>query len=393
VTARIRIAAGVLAVASTVGLQLAVPASPAAAASSQITFVTGSPLATAFGGNWTIELATVFGEATDYPIPADQATVDVYVSGRAEPYATRLPIQPDGHVYVSQAATAVLPPGEYQVTAQIVPVAGSYVEGSQTTTPLVLSIAALAVDASITMDEASVAAGEPVLEASLSGEFVDTTGSVPAGTWAFTVSSRGKTVLETEVAQGGGSDDALRYAITETLDRGTDYTVSAEFTPIDALAAGLEVTQPSDATFHTPGGGIGDPIPYPLWLLIVTCLVPLGLAAAVIVLTVRLGRASAVVVGPDAAAAGLAVTPVGGSPIAAEQAWDPFSTAHAAQPEAPTQVPPPQQFPPQQSVAPQQSPTEVFPPQRPTEPTFTELIQPVQPTVWSLGQEDEDEQK
>jgi hypothetical protein len=245
------------------------------------------------------------------------------------------------------------------MTAQLVPVPGSYVDGAVTTTPLILQISAYSVDARISIDDASVAAEEPVIEARLSGQFVDATEAVPAGTWAFSIAAGGTTVLEEEVAQEAGTTDPLRYAIPGKLDKGVEYTVSAEFTPIEALAAGLEVTQPRDVTFRTPDGGLGDPIPYPLWLLIVTALVPLALAAAVIVVTVQLGRRRIGVAG-----APVEQLPVSAEP--AEPAWDPFATAGAAAP-APTQVLP--------SPEPEQ-PTHVLP----HEPgAFTQLITPIQP--------------
>ncbi|MGE3193071.1 MAG: hypothetical protein AB7K08_06350 [Microbacteriaceae bacterium] len=348
-SARRRIAAAVLAVGAVLGLSLVAGTAPATAVGSQISFVTASPVQTAFGGNWSIQLAARFTDPTTVSIPSSQATVDVYLSGLDAPFATRLPIQPDGSVYVSQSAAATLPPGEYQMTAQLVPVPGSYVDGAVTTAPLILQISAYSVDARISIDDASVAAEEPVIVAELSGQFVETTEAVPAGTWAFTVAAGGTTVVEEEIAQESGNSEPLRYAIPGKLDRGTEYTVSAEFTPIEALAAGLEVTQPRDVTFRTPGGGLGDPIPYPLWLLIITALVPLALAAAVIVLTVQVGR--------RVAPAGVAADSedLEPEPGPAEPAWDPFATAGPAEP-APTQV-------------------------LPREPgAFTQLITPIQPT-------------
>jgi hypothetical protein len=382
---RVRIAAAVAAVAALLGVQLIAGALPAQAVGSQLSFVTASPVQTAFGGNWNVQLAARFADPTTVAIPSDQATVDVFVSGVDGPFASHLPIQPDGSVYVSQSTAATLPPGEYQLTAQLVPISGSYVDAAQTTTPLVLSISAFSIDAKIEIDDASVAAEEPVVEAVLSGQFVGTTDAVPAGTWAFTVTARGQTVVEEEIAQEAGATDPLRYAIPGKLDKGVDYTVAATFTPIATLEAGLEVAQPQDVTFHTPDGGLGDPIPYPLWLLIVTCVIPLGLAAAVIVLTVQVGRRR----GP--VADGPSELDVAPEPPP-EPAWDPFATAGPVEP-APTQVLPP---------AEPAQPTQVLP----REPgAFTQLITPVKPPQhpepqdaqdaptenWSLAQEDPEE--
>ncbi|MEO8262167.1 MAG: hypothetical protein ABI566_06310 [Pseudolysinimonas sp.] len=362
---RVRVAAAAGAVLGLLGLQLTIGAVPASAEGSQIAFVTASPVQTAFGGNWNVQLSTRFAFQPSVAIPADQATVDVFLSGIEGTFATHLPIQPDGSVYVSQSAATTLPPGEYQMTATLVPVPGSFVEGSQTTTPLVLTITSYAVDAEISIDQGSVADGEPVIEARLSGQFVEATEAVPAGTWAFTVAAKGDTVLEAEVAQDAGNDDVLRYAITEKLDKGVDYTVSASFMPVDALAAGLEVTQPDDVTFHTPDGGLADPVAYPLWLLIVTCLVPLALAIAVVVLTVRIGKSAA-----PAAVTAPTVEIVNEMPAE----WDPFPLQNAAaEPVQPTQVQSPQ-YPPTQ-VQPQNPPV---PPQE----TPTERIEP---SGWTLS--------
>lgn len=353
---RSRAIAALGAVLALVALQLGFGAAPAFAEASQLSFVTTSPVQTAFGGNWNVQLKAVYSFQPSVPIPANQATVDVFLSGIDGAYASRLPIQPDGSVYVSQSTATTLAPGEYQMTAVLVPVPGSFVEGSQTTSPLTLTVTAYAVDADINIDQASVADGEPVIEAHLSGQFVDTTEAVPAGTWAFTVTATGQTVLETEVAQDAGATEALRYAITEKLDKGVDYTVSAEFAPVDALAAGLEVTQPDDVTFHTPDGGLADPIPYPLWLLIVTALVPLAIAVTVIVLTVRIGSRGA-------AAAGSGTTQ--GAPTAPTEEFvqveDLFPLQQAAEP--------PGQYP-------VDTPTQVLPP---AQGAFTELITPSQP--------------
>jgi hypothetical protein len=368
--AGIRSLALVSAVAALLGLQVLVSA-PASAVGSQLSFVTASPVQTAFGGNWNVQLAARLTDPTTVAVPSSQATVDVYVSGIEAPIASHLPIQPDGSVYVSQSAATTLPPGEYQMTAQLVPVPGSFVEGATTTAPLVLSVSAYAIEAGISMDDASVAAEAPVIEAELSGQFVETTEAVPAGTWAFTVTARGKTVVEEKIAQEAGTTDPLRYAIPGKLEKGVDYTVSAEFTPIESLAAGLEVTQPQNVTFRTPDGGLGDPIPYPFWLLIVTALVPLALAVAVIVLTVQIGRRRLAPAGVPDEQDTVAPEPV-------EPAWDPFATAWPAAP-APTQVLPrePGAF------------TQLITPVPPVEP-----VQPPQdaPTEnWTLSQQDPDD--
>jgi hypothetical protein len=263
-----------------------------------IEFVTASPVEAAFGGNWTAELQTRY---TDFggapPVVAGFATVDVMASGLAEPIATDLPIQPDGAVYLSAPATP-LPPGEYQLTAILIPAAGEFVATSQTDTPLILRITAFDLTASATVDQAGVDAGQPpVVELTLSGEFVDTTGAVPAGTWQIVVDEGGQVIEQTEVGQPAGAPDPVRYPVAAQLDRGREYTVTVTFVPAEAVAPGITMTQPGAQTFRTRDDSLGDAlareIPYPWWLLVITGLVPLALAATVILLTVRLSRTPA----------------------------------------------------------------------------------------------------
>jgi len=116
----------------------------------------------------------------------------------------------------------------------------------------------------------------------------------------------------------------------------------------------VEVSQPDDVTFHTPDGGLADPVPYPLWLLIVTCLVPLAIAVAVVIITVRIGRE------PSPAGAGTAPAPTAPTEEFV-QVEDLFPLQNA--------TPPPVQYP-------TDTPTQVLPP---TQGAFTELITPSEP--------------
>ena len=288
---------GLLAVV--LGLQLAVGVAPASAdVGTSIEFTSASPVQVAFGENWVIQATTqaIYLDGA-FPGTTGLGTVDVFLSGIAEPFSTGLPIQLDGTVYITQpAGKATLPAGDYQMTAVLHASSASGLDDSETTTPLAFSVKAFGVAASVSAD-ATTLADEPVLEARLAGEYVDATGGAPGGTWTFTVSDGGETVLDTEVAQEPGAKEPLRYPISEELDDGTEYRVVSTFTPVEALAGGLQVEQPADTTFRTPDGGIGDtlgaPIPFPLWLLIVCGVLVLGLIATAIILTVKAGGAVA----------------------------------------------------------------------------------------------------
>jgi hypothetical protein len=285
-----RRAVGGVALVLAIGLLAGVPAAPAAAVPTTISFVTTSPAQAAYGDNWHAQLVTRLVSEGAIAVPSTQATVDIMASGVSEPIATGLPIQQDGSVYVSASATAPLPPGTYELTALLIPAPGSYVETSQTSSPLVLQISAFGIVASIEVFEATADA-PPIVELGLSGEYVETTAEVPAGTWELIVRDGDEPVLETEIAQPAGSADPIEYAIETELALGREFVVEAEFIPVASLAAGLEVTQPESRTLRTRDGGVVDTlmsrVPYPLWLLLVTILVPLGLGVAALILTIR----------------------------------------------------------------------------------------------------------
>lgn len=285
------------------------PALPAAALTeTSIAFVTKGPVTSVYGGNWSAQLMTRMAIGGSVPAPANQATVNVFVSGTAAPLLSGLPIQADGSVYVTQPLGTPLPPGSYELTAVLVPVAGSYLQTSQTAQPLALTISAFGLTADVTVNRESVAAEKPVVELTLSGEYVDRIGTVPPGTWRLRVTSGSTTVLDEKLAQDASKKATLRVPLDVKLQRGRDYTVKAEFSPVESLSKGLDVTQASATRFRTRDDSLSDilgrDVPYPLWLLVLTALVPLGLASAAAVLTVRMrGRrtraASAAEVDPE----------------------------------------------------------------------------------------------
>ncbi len=91
----------------------------------------------------------------------------------------------------------------------------------------------------------------------------------------------------------------MRVEIDSKLEKGTSYKVVSAFTPVDELAGGIAVGNVSDSVFQTPGGTPGEAItaaiPTPLWLAILLLVLLLGLAAAAIVIGVKLAGGSAAV--------------------------------------------------------------------------------------------------
>jgi hypothetical protein len=377
------------------GLSLAA-AAPAMAdgAPSAIAFTTASPVQTAFGGNWIVTAYARYADI-DYPLPGSTATVSVFVAGQPDALATGLPIQPDGEVYISQPASkAPLAAGQYQLTAVIVPVAGGNVSGSQTATPLTLTVSAYAIAADVSVDQH---AAKPVIVAKLAGDYVDTTKSVPAGTWTFTLTSGGKQVLSEDVAQAAGGTDALRVPIDKKLDAGATYRLSAKFAAVDAIAPGLNLTQPKPIEFSTQAAGLGSSVPFPLWALIVVATVFALLIATAITLQVNLQKrrapVSVPVSVPESADAGqgaggataleTVAAPIAATPVVHDPGpWVPETPPAAA----PALVQEPGEFTQllMGPVSPAEPVTQVLPPAQPVEPKPEVEPDPDEPGSWSL---------
>lgn len=300
---RDRAARGISVIAAVVlgAAVLLVPTSASAGVVTGIQFETTGPVSVEFGAEWQLALSvtSTYDEGpTLRLLPAD-GTVDVYFSGIGGAFASGLAIQPDGLVYVSQPDSApLLPAGEYEVSAIYNPAPGGYYDTSQTATPLKFTVTALAVNPVVQVVNDAAVSERPVITASLSGSYIDKTGGAPAGTWHFVVTdSDGQPVFDENVAQSQGATEPVRIEIDSKLAKGTSYSVASSFTPVDELADGLTVGDLSDSAFETPSGTFGESItaaiPVPLWLAIVLLVVLLGLAAAAIVLGVKLVRRAA----------------------------------------------------------------------------------------------------
>lgn len=301
--------AGAAIAAAALGIAVAaVPLSASAAVATTVEFTTAGPVSVAFGEEWSVELAvtTTYPDGPTLALGPNDGTVDVYFSGIGGAFATALPIQPGGLVYVSQPLSQpLLPAGDYQVTAIYNPVAGGYYDTSQTAVPLQFTVAALEVSPTVEVVNDAAVSELPVITASIGGSYVETTGGAPAGTWHFTVTdSSGQPLYDEQLAQAQGATEALRVEVDATLAKGTTYTVASTFTPVDEIAGGVVVDDIADATFQTPGGtfaeAISATVPLPLWAALALLAVVLGLAAAAIVIGVRL-RGRAAVADPDAA--------------------------------------------------------------------------------------------
>lgn len=313
--------AGAAIAAAALGLAaLIAPSSASAAVVTTVSFVTEGPVTVAFGEQWFLRLAvtSAYDEGPTLRLGPNDGTVDIYFSGIGGTFAAALPIQPDGLVYVSQPeAQPLLPAGEYEVTAIYNPAPGGYYDTSQTATPLAFTVTALEVNPTVEVVNDAAVSPRPVITASLSGSYLDSTGGAPAGTWHFIVTdSADQPVFDENFALTQGSTEPLRVEIDAKLTKGESYTVVSAFSPVAELAGGLTVGDPPDSTFQTPSGTFGEavtaPVPMPVWVALLLLLVLLGLAAAAIIVGVKLRARSA-------------VAPLAGEPLTQRLPGDPVN--------------------------------------------------------------------
>jgi hypothetical protein len=268
-----------------------------AATKTEIAFTSASPVDVQFGQDWSLVLRVQSKEG-DYRVPLGEAdgTVDVYVSGIGGIFAEELPIQVGGFVYVSQPdGQPLLSAGEHEFSAIFTPGNGLFLDSSQTKTNAVVSVSALTVVPSVSVETNSVGAEDIAITASIAGTYAENTGGAPAGTWSFSLWPAGgeqPTTWSQDVAQSAGVSDPLIVPITAPLDAGITYTLSSSFVPVASIAGGLDVTTIEDNSFQAPGGGFGSAfgatLAMPLWLLIGLILIISGLTVTAIVLGSRL---------------------------------------------------------------------------------------------------------
>lgn len=296
-------AAAILTVA--LGAPLVLTTSASAAATTSVTFVGETTASAAFGADWsfavdTTQLVPGGWEGESVRVAAlgpTSGTISVTVSGVGGTFASGIPIQPDGRAYISQPqAQALLPSGDYELTAIFVPAGGTDLATSQTGTPATLTITPLALTASAEILSDPTVSDQPFIEARLAGEYLDALGGTPPGTWSFTVSDAGKEVFTIDAPQKKGASGPVRVEIQPDLRSGRTFTLTSVFTPVDEVAGGVTLAEPADTQFSTPGAGFLDAllsrVPMPIWLMFTIGGLLLTLVITVVVLGIRLSRRS-----------------------------------------------------------------------------------------------------
>ena len=277
---------------------MSLPLAAHAALATTIQFVDTTPQVVEYGDAWSFTAVTSIdygGGIASVPDPT-LGTVSVTLTGIGGDFATGLPIQPDGRVYISQPLDRpLLPAGEYDLTAIFVPSPGTTASTSQTPATTRLTITPLAAKATVEVANDTAVSAFPVITASLSGSYVDKRGGAPAGTWSFLIRNDvGDTVFEGQVGQPEGGADAVRLELKKQLAAGTEYTVSSTFTVVDEYVGGVESSEIADVSFTTPGSTIVDTLnsrlAFPGWIVIAVGVILVGLVAIMVTLAVKLSR-------------------------------------------------------------------------------------------------------
>ncbi len=296
----------VLAIAAVLSSPLA-----ASAATSSVAFAAPETTA-AFGSDWVLEVRVSASQDNfRLPVTAASGSIDIVVSGIAGTFAT-VPLQNGGVAYFAQPADQpLLPAGAHTLTAIFNPSGGSSLVGS-TSAPATLTITALVVDTTVTAAADPAVASGPVITAQLAGEYLDVTGTVPAGIWSFQLHESGtsSSLFETRLVQDPFASEPIIITVDAPLRSSTDYEVSWTFEPVAELAVGLAVATEGSASFRTPDGTIitalANPVEWPWWAWLSAGLVLVGLAVAVVVLLVQRARRS-----PSAPVSAVESTPEG----------------------------------------------------------------------------------
>lgn len=306
-------APGLIAAAAALGIVLA--SAPLAASQAHaetptsVTFATDAITVAEFGADWVVELAVSHqydycyddcgpGNPGSSTAAAPTAgTVDVYLSGIGGAFAKDLPIQTDGTVYFAQPLDQpLLAAGAYGVTAIFNPALGSNLASSQTSAAATLEITALELVAGLDVTIDPAISTHPVVTLDFTGDWLKSRGGAPAGVWtvAVTTTAPSKVLFETSVAQKSGSTTPVLVEIPARLADETTYSVSATFTPVESIAGGIQLKNPSPASFTTPGTTftelVATRVPVPWWSVLAVGVLMLGLVATLVVLVIRISR-------------------------------------------------------------------------------------------------------
>ena len=277
-----------MAVLVALGAVVALGPGTASAATTTTVAFSEQQVSAPFASNWTAQIQV---SGVGMLVTEGDGQVDISIDGIPGVWAS-LDLMVGGYAFLSQPLDQpLLPAGDYSVRALLIP-SGSGLSPA-TSAPLALTITPLTTTATVSTEltgETLTVTGE------LSGTYLESTGLAPAGIWQAALStSADETAIETlRFAQDATERDPVSATFATTLSLGTEYRVDWSFTPVDELAAGLDLTATGTETVETRAPTIIDavtaPIAWPLWASIAAGATIVLLAGAVIAFAVLARR-------------------------------------------------------------------------------------------------------
>jgi hypothetical protein len=271
---------------------------PALSASADDSTTTSfSPAATqtvSYGTNWVMPITVASTVQGDF-VTATSGTVNILIKGIPGNYVTGLPLTPGGVAFLSPPSSQ--PPlgaGTYVVTAVYVPSGTAYLAASQTLTPATLTITALSLSSSFSIDKTTIN-NKPGLQVVATVTSPNASAAIPRGTWRITArDSTGAVAFARTVPLAENPADPVTVDLRQKVRPGLQYTISVDFVPAAPVAGGYHVKNGAPQKATVEAESIGDilatPFAAPLWLLVTIGLGLALLVAAAIVLLVAASK-------------------------------------------------------------------------------------------------------
>jgi hypothetical protein len=289
--------AAVSVIAGSLILALGPALSASADDSTTTTFSAASTQTVSYGTNWVMPV-TVSG-STEYDfVTSTSGTVNILIKGIPGNYVTGLPLTPGGEAFFSPPSSKPpLPAGTYAVTAVYVPSGTAFLAASQTLTPATLTVTALNMTSSFTVNKTSVN-NKPGLQVVVTVRPPNDHAAIPSGAWSVTAKdSTGAIAFQQTVPLAANPANPVTVTLRQKVKPGHQYTVSADFVPAATVAGGYQVKNgdPQKVTVEAQSLGeiLSTPFAAPLWLLIAIGVGLALLVAAAIVFLVTTKRVDA----------------------------------------------------------------------------------------------------
>jgi len=262
-----------------------------AAATTEISAETETPVVAEFASPWLLELRVT--ASGDYAPSPDESsgTVAIFFDQLPGTFLEGLVVQPDGKVFVSPPPDQPwLAPGDYNLRAVFTPAAGNGLDSGQVLVANAVTILPLELLATVNVETDPSAVTVPTVTLSLGSAGERELVSAPPGVWSLSVrdASSDEVVVTRELAQSSALEPIV-VELGDSLRAGREYVMTTSFVPVAEYEPGVIITGTGEQSFTTAAQGPGEflisPVTLPVWAVI---LIGVGLLLALTGLTVAL---------------------------------------------------------------------------------------------------------